>query len=38
MRNRYQRSYICIAFVLASALSLLAQSDRMDIQRETIFN
>jgi hypothetical protein len=33
VRNRYQRSYICIAFVLASALSVLAQSDRMDIQR-----
>jgi hypothetical protein len=34
VRNRYQRSYICIAFVLASALSLLAQSDSMDIQRK----
>jgi hypothetical protein len=33
VRNRYQRSYICIAFVLASALSVLAQSDRMDIQQ-----
>jgi hypothetical protein len=33
VRNRYQGSYICIAFVLASAISLLAQSDRMDIQR-----
>ena len=33
MRNRYKGSYICIAFVLASALSLLAQSDRVDIQR-----
>jgi hypothetical protein len=33
VRNRYKGSYICIAFVLASALSSLAQSDRMDIQR-----
>ena len=33
MRNRYQGSYLCIAFVLASALSLLAQSDRLDIQQ-----
>jgi len=33
VRNRYQGSYICIAFVLASALSLLAQSDRMNVQR-----
>ena len=33
MRNRYKGSYICIAFVLASALSMLAQSDRMDDQR-----
>jgi hypothetical protein len=33
VRNRYQGSYLCIAFVLASALSLLAQSDRMDIQQ-----
>ena len=34
MRNRYRRSYICIAFVLTSALSLLAQSDRTGIQRD----
>jgi hypothetical protein len=34
VRNRYQRSYMCIAFVLASALSMLAQSDRMDNQRK----
>ena len=33
MRNRYKRSCICIAFVLVSALSLLAQSDRMEVQR-----
>lgn len=33
MRNRYRRSYICAAFVLASALSMLAQSDRVDVQR-----
>jgi hypothetical protein len=33
VRYHYQRSYICIAFVLVSALSLVAQSDRMDIQR-----
>jgi hypothetical protein len=32
VRNRYKGSYICIAFVLASALSLLAQSDRVDIR------
>jgi len=28
VRNRYRRFNICIAFILASALSLLAQSDR----------
>jgi hypothetical protein len=33
VRNRYRRSYICIAFVLLSALSLLAQSDHIDVQR-----
>jgi hypothetical protein len=35
VRNRYRRFYIliAIAFVLASALSLLAQSDRMDVQQ-----
>jgi hypothetical protein len=33
VRNRYKRSYICIAFVLVSALSLLAQSDHLDVQR-----
>ena len=32
--NRYKRSYICIAFVLVSALSLLAQSDRMEVNGE----
>jgi hypothetical protein len=31
--NRYKRSCICIAFVLVSALSLLAQSDRMEVKR-----
>jgi hypothetical protein len=33
VRNRYRRSYVCIAFVLVSALSVLAQSDRIEIQR-----
>ena len=33
VRNRYRRSYVCVAFVLVSALSLLAQSDRMEVQR-----
>ena len=33
MSNRYMRSCICIAFVLVSALSLLAQSDRMEVKR-----
>jgi hypothetical protein len=33
VRNRYRRSYICIAFVLTSALSLLAQADRTGFQR-----
>jgi hypothetical protein len=32
VRNRYRRSYVCIAFVLVSALSLLAQSDRIEVQ------
>lgn len=32
MRNRYRRFNISIVFVLASSLSVLAQSDRMDIQ------
>ena len=32
MRNCYRRINICIAFVLMSALSTLAQSGRMDIQ------
>ena len=31
--NRYKRSCICIAFVLVSVLSLLAQSDRMEVKR-----
>jgi len=33
VRNRYRRFNICIAFALGSALSLLAQSDRIDVQR-----
>jgi hypothetical protein len=33
VRNPYRKSYICIAFALASSLSLLAQSDRNDIRR-----
>jgi hypothetical protein len=33
VRNRYKRSYICITFVLASTLSLMAQSDRTGGQR-----
>jgi hypothetical protein len=33
VRNRYRKFNICIVFVLASSLSLLAQSDRIDIQR-----
>ena len=33
MRNRYRRSYMCVAFMLASVLSLLAQSDRIDVQQ-----
>ena len=36
MRNRYRRSNICIAFVLVSALSMLAQSDRMGVQRDDL--
>jgi len=32
VRKRYRRSYVCIAFVLGSALSLLAQSDRVEVQ------
>jgi hypothetical protein len=32
VRNPYRRFNICIAFVLVSALSLLAQSDRIDVQ------
>lgn len=32
MRNRYRKFNICISFVLASALSLLAQSDRIHVQ------
>jgi hypothetical protein len=31
--NRYKRSCICIPFVLVSVLSLLAQSDRMEVKR-----
>jgi hypothetical protein len=33
VHKRYRRSYIGMAFVLASALSMLAQSDRMDIRK-----
>jgi hypothetical protein len=33
VRNRYKKSCICIAFVLLSALALLAQSDRMEVKR-----
>jgi hypothetical protein len=33
VRNRYRRFYIFVAFALASALSLLAQSDGMDVQQ-----
>ena len=33
VRNRYRRSYICITFVLASTLSLMAQSDRTGSQQ-----
>ena len=32
MRNRHRKFCICIAFALASALSLLAQSDRSDVR------
>src|SRR5271169_1426450 len=32
VRNRYRSFWICIAFALASALALLAQSDRSDIR------
>jgi hypothetical protein len=33
VRNRYRKFNICIAFALTSALTLLAQSDRNDVQR-----
>jgi len=33
VRNRYRRFNICIAFVLGTALALLAQSDRIGVQR-----
>jgi hypothetical protein len=33
VHKRYRRSYIGMAFVLASALSVLAQSDRVDVQK-----
>ncbi|HWY56806.1 MAG TPA: hypothetical protein VNZ03_20230 [Terriglobales bacterium] len=36
MRNRYRRFNICLAFVLMSALSLLAQSDRVGTQPSTV--
>ena len=36
MRNRYRKFNICLAFVLVSALSLLAQSDRIDVQPSNI--
>jgi hypothetical protein len=35
--NGDRRSYVCMAFVLASALSLLAQSDRTDFNRQNGF-
>ena len=34
MRNRHRRSYICVAFVLASSFSLLAQSNRAAQRRD----
>jgi hypothetical protein len=37
VRNRYSRSYICVAFVLASACSLLAQSDRIEFKQRDSF-
>jgi hypothetical protein len=37
VRNRYRRFNICIAFALASALSMLAQSDHTDVQRRDNF-
>jgi hypothetical protein len=36
VRNRYKKSYICIAFALASTLSLMAQSDRMEVQGDNL--
>ena len=36
MRNRYKKSCICIAFALASTLSLMAQSDRMEVQGDNL--
>jgi len=36
VRNRYRKFNICLAFVLVSALSLLAQSDRIDVQPSNI--
>jgi hypothetical protein len=35
VRNRYRRFNICIAFVLLSAFSMLAQSDRNDVLRRS---
>jgi hypothetical protein len=35
VRNRYRRFNICIAFVLVSAFSMLAQSDRNDVLRRS---
>jgi hypothetical protein len=37
VRNRHRRSYICVAFVLASSFSLLAQSNRIAAQRRDTF-
>jgi hypothetical protein len=34
VRNRYLRFSVCIAFVLGSAFSLLAQSDAVNVQRQ----
>jgi hypothetical protein len=36
VRNRYRKFNICVAFVLVSALSLLAQSDRINVQPSNI--
>jgi hypothetical protein len=38
VRNRYRRSYICMAFVLVSACSLLAQADRIEFKQQDSFH